>query len=371
MTLTIDLAGSVDRLTDSIQVQVPGVLYNVVRMAVWDAIEDFCARSGYWRETVSWSLTNSVSSVQLTTGAADKLIQQIVEVYGLAQYRVQQPDTLIIVGSNVTATGTALVTLRPASLDDTPSFIINSWFEVLRDGALSRLFIEPFKPYTNTELGSAFAGLFEQGILRAREQAPQVVGAEAFAEAPDALDRLYQNVSAELDAPHTQVQLAAWNTIEDFYIRSTWRREMLYWQMQGNVAQVDFNPFDGDWLVAWILNFSGLTRGKVELPGLLKDLTSPTPTTLRNGQVLVALKPATLTSEFDASLWQQWFDTILSGTLHRLYRQPNKTYSNPQMALFHGKEFASGLARARAIASKSYTNTVSPTFPYFARGRAR
>jgi hypothetical protein len=187
------------------------------------------------------------------------------------------------------------------------------------------------------------------------------------------VERLYDNVQSEVPGVTlAQIKMAAWNTIEDFYIRSTWRREHLFWEMPAGVYAVDFNPFDADWLVAWVLAWNGLTNGKVEPPALLRDIGFPLATTTRNGEVWLALKPTDFSADFDPLLWQQWFETILAGTLHRLYRQPAKPYSSPQLALLHGRTFNLGVARARGIAHNNYAgNTPSWRFPRFAGGRAK
>jgi hypothetical protein len=137
------------------------------------------------------------------------------------------------------------------------------------------------------------------------------------------IERLYDNVQAEVPAVGLSlIKLAAWNTIEDFYLRSTCRREHVFWQMPSGVYAVDFNPYDADWLVCWVLTYSGLTNAKIEAPALLRDIAWPQSTSLRQGEALVALKPASFTSDFGPLIWQQWFEVILAGTLHRLYRQP-------------------------------------------------
>lgn len=189
--------------------------------------------------------------------------------------------------------------------------------------------------------------------------------------------RLYDNVQAEVPAIGlSAIKLAAWNTIEDFYIQSTTRREHTYWRMPAGVTAIDFNPYDENWVVAWILDYCGLpaNMGKVEHPSILRDLTYPTPASERDGEALLALKPAS----FDAvnaggvpDLWSTWFQAILDGTLMRLYGQPAKPYSSPQLAQFHGRKYSAGVVSARGIAIRSYTNGPRWQYPYFAAGRRK
>jgi hypothetical protein len=185
------------------------------------------------------------------------------------------------------------------------------------------------------------------------------------------LERLYDNVQSQVPAVGlAAVKMAAWNTVEDFYIRSTSRRETVYWQMAVGISMVDFNPFDETWLVAWVLSFCGIHRGKVVPPGELWDLDYPSGA--RKGTVLLALKPVSFDANLPPELWSTWFETILDGTLGRLYAQPAKPYTSPQLAQYHMNAFNAGVKRARDTAQRG--NTDGPgrwAFPYFAGGRRK
>lgn len=187
------------------------------------------------------------------------------------------------------------------------------------------------------------------------------------------IDRLFDNVQGIVPAVLLPaVKMAAWNTIEDFYWRSTWRREWLNWTMPGNVICIDFNPFDGNWVVCWILEVYGLSHYVVRPPATLIDAQRPPVSGEREGHVLVALKPVSFDVEFDPLLLSTWFETILDGVLHRLYLQPAKPYSSPQLAQAHGQRYRSGVQRARVVAGKDYTNGPGHwAFPYFANGRRK
>lgn len=186
------------------------------------------------------------------------------------------------------------------------------------------------------------------------------------------ITRLLDNVQGIVPAVLLPIaRMAAWNTIEEFYTRSTWRREWVTWCMPPQATEVDFNPYDGDWLVAWLLDYDGLTFGMVKPPAKLIDLQCSPPGE-RTGRALLALKPSSFDSEFDPLLFQQWFETILDGTLYRLYLQPAKPYSNPQMAQYHGKMYRAGCQRARSVAQLNYTDGPGRwSFPFFANGRRK
>lgn len=186
-------------------------------------------------------------------------------------------------------------------------------------------------------------------------------------------ERIYDNVQMQVPAvPLSAIKLTLWNTIEDFYIQSTVCREHVYWKMAAEVQTIDFNPYDESKIVAWVLNYSGLTNGKVEHPSVLRDLTYPVPDTERKGEAWLALKPV----NFDAvqchacgDLWSSWFETILSGTLYRLYGQPAKPYSSPTLAQLHAGLYRRGVAMARDTAKRGFSAGSAVRAPYFAWGR--
>jgi hypothetical protein len=194
-----------------------------------------------------------------------------------------------------------------------------------------------------------------------------------FLGADPQVERLYDNIQGTVPAVElAMVKMQIWNTIEDFYIRSTVRRETAYWQMPIGVSSVDFNPFDADWLVCWILGFTGLGRARIDpFSATLYDLHYPTATN-RKGEALLVLKPTSFAAELSPMLWSQWFETLMSGVLYRLYGQPVKPYSSPQMAQFHGRRYMSGCASARAIADHGFTDGGGRwLYPYYARGRLK
>ena len=52
-----------------------------------------------------------------------------------------------------------------------------------------------------------------------------------------------------------------------------------------------------------------------------------------------------------------WYDTILSGSLLRLLGQQDKPYTNPQLALYHGKKYRNEIAVARDMAMRQFNTS--------------
>lgn len=191
---------------------------------------------------------------------------------------------------------------------------------------------------------------------------------------PD-IERLYDNVQSLLPAVTLPViDLELWNAIEEFCIRSTYFRTLVYWEMAPGVSSVDFNPFSASMVVVWVLWTHGLTHWEINPPAELVDFLKPTGA--RTGEAMLALRPTT----FDVvklgqipELFTTWFETMLDGTLFRLYGMPSKPWSSTQVATYHGTRYRQGINRARDIAERLHSDQQSPRrrYPYFAAGRRK
>jgi hypothetical protein len=189
---------------------------------------------------------------------------------------------------------------------------------------------------------------------------------------PD-INRLFDNVQAMVPGVTSDmVLMQSWNTIQDFYQRSTIRREHIYWQMNPGVLTLNFDPFDQNWRVCKFLQFKGLSNVKFEPPGRIRDLASPVPTNVRNGEILLALKPANVNVALPYDIWTDHFEALLAGVMYRLLMQPQKPYSDVQGARLHFSMYARGIAQARArVQSGNVTDGVLWRFPYFATGHPK
>jgi hypothetical protein len=182
-------------------------------------------------------------------------------------------------------------------------------------------------------------------------------------------ERLLDNLQAMVPGLTLDMaNLVCWNAIEDFYMKSTYRREHIYWRMDPGVVVVNFDPYDQNWRVNRFLWLRGYNL-KIEPPGRIRDLTSPPPDSTREGEVLLALKPRSINTPLPYDVWTTYWETLLNGALHRLYMQPGKPYSDLPAAGMHGKLYRSGIASARADAQAMHLRDAQPwSYPYFASG---
>jgi len=168
------------------------------------------------------------------------------------------------------------------------------------------------------------------------------------------------------------VKLQVWNSVSEFFMRSTYRREHVYWRMDPGVNTLSFDPWDSHWRAFRFLEFRGLSRPKFEPPGRIRDLSWPIPDTTRNGEVLIALRPSCHDAPLDDNFWFMWTDTIVAGAMSRLFLQPGKPFSDAGMGRVQAGLFGSGVAQARAHVQSMFITEGTPwRYPYFALGRSK
>jgi hypothetical protein len=168
------------------------------------------------------------------------------------------------------------------------------------------------------------------------------------------------------------VQMQSWNTVYDFYISSTYRREHVYWCMNPGTNTLNFDPWDSHWRVFRFLGFRGLSRPKFEPPGRIRDLQYPVADTARNGEVVLALRPIDINTPLGDDFWAMWFDAVCDGVLSRLYLQPGKPYSDLNMGRLKAMLYSKGVQQARAhVQSLFVTDGIPWRYPYFAYGHSK
>lgn len=90
------------------------------------------------------------------------------------------------------------------------------------------------------------------------------------------------------------------------------------------------------------------TEGKDQL-WLIKQPVSDVSLRLR-----LAYKPSPTATSVPSSLLDDWSEEISAGALARVMAIPNRPWSNPQLALFYGNVFDSGVRDAKAEVDRSF-----------------
>lgn len=177
---TQSATGGLERIYDALESTLPGVAHAMVQLAVWDALEEFCVRSTFWRESVAWEMPVGVTGIDLNPLDANTRIQWILEVCGLSCHQVKPAAILLDTGHGLVTpgdtvrSGTVWAVLKPSGLGSSLPDWVHDWNEGIRDGALARLYLQPAKPYSNLKSADYHAKRFRTQIQLARAEARTV-----------------------------------------------------------------------------------------------------------------------------------------------------------------------------------------------------
>lgn len=101
-------------------------------------------------------------------------------------------------------------------------------------------------------------------------------------------------------------------------------------------------------------------------PDSIELFPTPDVDIARGLRIQSALVPNPNVKRVPAIAVTKFYNPILDGTLARMYAQPNKPYSSPQMAAAKQQLYKYGVARARAQARRGFTSSDPFSFPFFA-----
>jgi hypothetical protein len=166
--------GTINRVYDNIQVTMTGAGLEVIKMMLWNTIEEFCLTSTYFRAQIPWVMGPGTRDVDFNPFSGEMQVCRILEQRGLIWWRVQPPSVLVDSAPEVAQqrSGFGYVALRPVSLDHgLPGALFDDFFEVMLDGVKGRLASMPAKPYTSPDIAKYSLTRFRVGMQKARREA--------------------------------------------------------------------------------------------------------------------------------------------------------------------------------------------------------
>lgn len=93
-------------------------------------------------------------------------------------------------------------------------------------------------------------------------------------------------------------------------------------------------------------------------PGIVH--IAPTPDGEYSIHLIVSLIANGITAPLPPNLIELFHDTLLSGTLHRLYGMPGMPFTSSKLAEYHGRKFRAGMVDARIAARRTYASGFQP-----------
>jgi hypothetical protein len=170
-----------NRLLDTIQARVPGITLDMIELEMWNASDEFCLRSTYFRHRAWWRMAPGVNTVALDPFSQHMEVAWVIQQHGLWRYQVDPPATLVDLEIPTThRTGHVLMVLKPKSMqavkEGSIPHLFRNFFEVILDGVLFRLFNLPAKPWSNGQLTQYHGLRWWAGVNRARDIANRANG---------------------------------------------------------------------------------------------------------------------------------------------------------------------------------------------------
>lgn len=180
--------------------------------------------------------------------------------------------------------------------------------------------------------------------------------------------------------------------MRDFFQRTkAWRTVEGPFVIPANDGTYQFNPYDGSANVSKILRVyrNGTDFVPIEITKIQASIEGSSNVPLYyyvepydtivlspvNNQALtnvyadIALVPSIdCDNRLPSWIEDQFYEAILAGTLHRLYSEPEKVYTNVTSAEYWGKRYRSEMVRARANSNLNYKHGPAPwNFPRHTR----
>lgn len=179
---------------NDLQVKLPGVTPNAIRLELWNMLDDFCREGLAWRETITVPLTAGVTDYVITPVGAD-----IVRVYNVDHASLDLTRTIyefgtLRFGSTPTASDASVpayvvAALAPAITQGAdvenlvPGDMWSKFHRVFLKGTLGLMMAQPAKPYSNPQLGAFYwrGYLSDRAVARRAADTNEIPGAQIWA----------------------------------------------------------------------------------------------------------------------------------------------------------------------------------------------
>ena len=182
-----------DRLINDARTQLPGAIDAALAAELYKVVDEACRDGWIWRETITVPFVEGVSTYEIAPSDTE-----IVHVFSISHptygmYGVTAEFGNVTLPFEVTFAHevddpfhvVAALTPTLAATDIESYLPRDMWSEhhrLLLSGLLSRMMLQPAKPYSNPQLGMGHRGVFRQLLVEARHKARTggVVGAQLW-----------------------------------------------------------------------------------------------------------------------------------------------------------------------------------------------
>ena len=245
-------------------------------------------------------------------------------------------------------------------------------YQALLHGALYGLYSQAGTSHSQPEMAQAQYLLFQQEMELVRNDLATASNTNLL--------RFLDMARVRLPGARDNIiQLEFFATMNDFFQRTNAWREDIEFTVTAGVKSYDViqtSPSSINRLVS-VLNENGsYVAATMKNPGVVDLMVEPSKTATYTAQVALTISHPTDSTGYPE--YPDWFldkygNDILDGLLSRMMTQIAKPYSNPQMALMHGRNFMGAVTQAKVEAMRANTYRAQAwRFPQgFANRRSR
>jgi hypothetical protein len=181
------------RLMSNLRIHLPGAVDGSIKLELYNALNRFFQGSNSWREDIEIDVVPNVQDYELVPSGPCTLVRLISVVDNnnfpvTATLDVETRDLIFNRPITTAATYTAQVALTIAEPLDRegypvfPEWLLNLYSNDLISGVLSRMLMQPAKPYTNLPLAEFHGAAFRSAVAKAKTRANRryTYGAQAW-----------------------------------------------------------------------------------------------------------------------------------------------------------------------------------------------
>jgi hypothetical protein len=179
------VASIFDRVVKNTMTQLPGALLDVVKLELFNVLEEFFNDTSIWKEDIELDITAGETEYFVTpeaTNAARITRLERVESNDANKFEIKatmvEPGTIVLniePTTNQEAIAKVILTVGdPQDRDGypfSPEWIVQKWYGGLVDGLIGKLMAQPAKPYTNERMSIFHTRKFESAKSQARAAA--------------------------------------------------------------------------------------------------------------------------------------------------------------------------------------------------------
>lgn len=175
-------SADISRLMSNLRIHLPGAVDGSIKLELYNALNKFFQGSNSWREDIEVDVTSGVQNYDLIPSGPCAIVRLMGVVDGnqnpvAATLDVETRELVFTDPISSSSTYTAQVALTIAEPLDRegypvfPDWLLNLYSTEIISGVLSRMLMQPAKPYSNLPLSEFHGATFRSAIAKARSRA--------------------------------------------------------------------------------------------------------------------------------------------------------------------------------------------------------